>query len=103
MRQPLLGKPKKNMDKLDNLPSAYKITNVRTHLQAVVKYYNEKTGGYSEIRKVYLPMIALMQSQRPIGVNSLPDFQKNDKKHCVLKGYKPVVERTCLYYKQSSL
>lgn len=51
MRQPLLGKPKKNMDKLDNLPSAYKITNMRTHLQAVVKYYNEKTGGLQRDKK----------------------------------------------------
>ncbi|EEX38533.1 DNA replication terminus site-binding protein [Vibrio metschnikovii] len=92
----------KNMERLMNSASAYKVTNVRTHPQALVKYYNEETGEvFVETRKVHSPMIALIQSRQPMEVSPLPDFQENDKKHLLLKGYKPIVEGTCLYCKDS--
>ena len=76
----------KNMERLMNSASAYKVTNVRTHPQALVKYYDEETGEvHIETKKVHSPMIALIQSRQPMEVSPLPDFQENDKKHLLLK------------------
>ncbi|MFL7013653.1 DNA replication terminus site-binding protein [Enterovibrio norvegicus] len=90
----------KNINKLEEFDFVYKATNVRVHPQAVIKSTNTLTGQTNYMtKKVYSPVIVISDSNEPIRVETLKTFKASSNERHWLKGYKPLIEGSCLVYK----
>lgn len=92
----------RNLNRLREVDTVYKVTEVRVHPQVVIKYYDCDSGKVKyETRKAHSPVIALTKSDQPIRYDRLTSFEHKDQEHNTLKAYKPLIEGTCLVYKNS--
>lgn len=82
-----------------DVDNVFKKTAIRVHPQAVVKSIRDNGKAKYDTYKVHSPLIVLSPSQTPIRYVPLNDFVKVQKNHEVLKGYKQLIDGSCLYHK----
>lgn len=101
----------KNLLRLESVKAVYKKTEIRVHPLSLVKALSKQgsSKGLDKLKvktkthKTHSPIIALTESNTQIPYTALPIYSPNENAvHKTLKGYKPLVEGSCLVYKVSN-
>lgn len=91
----------KHLARLEDARNVYKISNVRVHPQANIKFASKDKDKYpSQMRKVHSPFIALTGPNTKIEFTPLNAFTESKDLAPILKQYKPLIEGTCLVYRE---
>jgi hypothetical protein len=92
---------RRNQERIESAPNIYKKTEIRVHPISVLRYINEHGKVKCDPKKVHSPIIVLSESTDPIQYSKLEELDRSIKvEHSIMKGYKPLVDNTCLFYRK---
>lgn len=92
---------RRNQERIENAPNIYKKTEIRVHPISVLRYVNEEGKVQCDPKKVHSPIIVLTDSDRPVSYVKLDELDRTVKvEHSTMKSYKPLVDNTCLFYRE---
>lgn len=91
---------RRNQERIENAPNIYKKTEIRVHPISVLRYVNEEGKVQCDPKKVHSPIIVLAETDSPVSYVKLNELDRTIKvEHSTMKGYKPLVDNTCLFYR----